>query len=145
MPWPRGKPRKGHIKKDGSAHGRLGRKPKDVLEQERKTKAVITIDLRSGETTTVLSQRKVVHGRKSGRVNVASSATSASPTVTTGSVSRRRKFGTQLVHPQYIIEACPNCEFPEADGGYCPDCGWTRQAMIRQPANSIQGKLFAKR
>ena len=26
---------------------------------------------------------------------------------------------------QPIIEPCPKCGFAYADGGYCPDCGWT--------------------
>jgi hypothetical protein len=24
-----------------------------------------------------------------------------------------------------IIEVCPNCSYAYADGGYCPECGWT--------------------
>lgn len=32
----------------------------------------------------------------------------------------------KLAHPAFSIEACPNCEFPEADGGYCENCGWTK-------------------
>ncbi len=27
---------------------------------------------------------------------------------------------------QAVIEPCPNCGFAYADGGYCPECGWTR-------------------
>ena len=38
----------------------------------------------------------------------------------------RRRYSTKLSHPTYVIEACPNCEFPEADGGHCEECGWTR-------------------
>ena len=34
------------------------------------------------------------------------------------------KWKTQLYHPRYIIEPCPSCTFPEADGGFCPECGW---------------------
>ena len=38
----------------------------------------------------------------------------------------KKKWSARLAHPTYSIEPCPNCEFPEADGGYCEDCGWTR-------------------
>ena len=37
----------------------------------------------------------------------------------------KKKWETKLSHPTYSIEACPQCEFPEAEGGYCPECGWT--------------------
>lgn len=36
------------------------------------------------------------------------------------------KWTVKRAHPTYAIEPCPNCEFPEADGGYCENCGWTR-------------------
>jgi hypothetical protein len=47
------------------------------------------------------------------------------PIVVTKVNTKRKKWTTKLVHPTYSIEPCPNCDFPEADGGYCPDCGWT--------------------
>lgn len=36
-----------------------------------------------------------------------------------------RGWNVPLAHPSYSIEQCPNCEFPEADGGYCENCGWS--------------------
>lgn len=33
---------------------------------------------------------------------------------------------TERAHPSYVIEPCPACGHPEADGGYCEECGWTR-------------------
>lgn len=38
-----------------------------------------------------------------------------------------KKYGTKLVHPgiDIVYDHCPACDFPEAEGGYCPDCGWT--------------------
>lgn len=39
-------------------------------------------------------------------------------------VSTRKKWVTKLMHPSYIVEWCPVCGFPEADGGYCAECGW---------------------
>ena len=38
----------------------------------------------------------------------------------------RRGWSTKLSHPSYIVEMCPNCGFPEADGGSCDECGWFR-------------------
>ena len=40
----------------------------------------------------------------------------------------RRKFTTKLTHPTFSVEWCPReeCGFPEAEGGYCPECGWMR-------------------
>lgn len=32
-------------------------------------------------------------------------------------------WGTPRTHPGYTVEPCPKCGYPEADGGYCPDCG----------------------
>lgn len=37
----------------------------------------------------------------------------------------RPRWRTKLAHPTYIIESCTNCGFPEADGGYCEECGTT--------------------
>jgi hypothetical protein len=37
----------------------------------------------------------------------------------------RRTYTVALAHPSYSIEPCPKCGYPEGDGGWCPDCGWT--------------------
>jgi len=37
----------------------------------------------------------------------------------------KKGWSVPLAHPSYSIEPCPNCQYPEADGGYCPECGWT--------------------
>lgn len=44
-----------------------------------------------------------------------------------------KTWKTLLVHkngpwPKALF--CPQCEFPEADGGYCPACGWMRKIGI---------------
>ena len=119
MPWPRGVPRKGHINKSGQPHARLGRKPIAVLTVERM------------EETLVYKPKSVPMQKKVERVITKD--------------ARIKKYGTKLAHPQYVIEVCPNCDFPEADGGYCPDCGWTRKAIERLPANSVHGKLFKRK
>lgn len=38
--------------------------------------------------------------------------------------AKPRRYATKPIHPGYIIQDCLNCGFPEADGGYCPECGW---------------------
>ena len=45
---------------------------------------------------------------------------------------RRPRFTEKLSHPTYAIEPCPReeCGFPEADGGFCPECGWTRFVSV---------------
>lgn len=39
----------------------------------------------------------------------------------------KQRWTTKLAHPGWALAAdqCPNCGFPEAEGGYCPECGWT--------------------
>jgi len=46
-------------------------------------------------------------------------------TATVTEVRPTAKWGTRLSHPTFSVETCPNCAFPEADGGYCPECGWS--------------------
>lgn len=29
-----------------------------------------------------------------------------------------------------VIETCPNCLYAYADGGYCEECGWTKEYKI---------------
>jgi hypothetical protein len=29
-----------------------------------------------------------------------------------------------------VIERCPNCLYAYADGGYCPECGWTAETIV---------------
>jgi len=44
------------------------------------------------------------------------------------------RWSTKLAHPTYVIEPCPRCTFPEADGGYCAECGWSAP-LVRRKAN----------
>ena len=39
---------------------------------------------------------------------------------------KRKRWSVPLAHPSFAIEPCPACDYPEADGGHCPECGWTR-------------------
>jgi hypothetical protein len=44
---------------------------------------------------------------------------------------KRKTWSVPLAHPTYVIDPCPNCDYPEADGGYCPECGWSRPLRVR--------------
>lgn len=46
--------------------------------------------------------------------------------------TQARAYGARLAHPGYVVEPCPACGYPEADGGWCADCGWT----ITSPAGA---------
>lgn len=39
---------------------------------------------------------------------------------------KRPRYTVPVTHPAYSVAPCPNCKFPEAEGGFCPECGWTR-------------------
>ena len=59
-----------------------------------------------------------------------------------------KSYGTALAHPTYNVERCPRCDFPEADGGYCPSCGWslprpgTPGGWPLHPAGSLHGPVW---
>jgi hypothetical protein len=54
--------------------------------------------------------------------------------------AQAKAYGSKLSHDSYIIEPCPACGFPEADGGYCPDCGWTAPRVVH-PYGSLHGPV----
>jgi len=87
MPWPKGKPRKGYVKKDGTAHAKKGERITVVRKDPKPYEQTAKPDLTG--------------------------------TVTKGPVLKG-------VTGQAVIEPCPNCGFAYADGGFCPECGWTR-------------------
>lgn len=94
MGWPKGMPRKGHVNKDGTTHARKGAK--------------------------VVPQVRV--GRKVSIVQVDASALDND-----GNDETWFKPGWKalLVHKNGPwTTLCPRCGFPEAEGGYCPACGW---------------------
>ena len=47
------------------------------------------------------------------------------PTRSTRSAASATRLAVAIAHPTYTIEPCPRCGYPEADGGYCPECGTT--------------------
>ncbi len=149
MPWVKGMPRKGHVNKDGKPHGSIGRKPKQSIhisiEATPRTNSL-------SKPTTVSTLSKATDGSASGVTMTSRGSTTSSGRQAAGnpsalrkdtSVKKTRKYSTKLAHSQYSIEPCPNCLFPEADGGYCPECGWTRP-VDRLPANSVHGRTFKR-
>lgn len=40
-----------------------------------------------------------------------------------------------------ITEVCPNCAFAYADGGYCPECGWSKPVHTA-PYGTYSGKRY---
>lgn len=91
MPWPLGKPRTGHVNRDGTPHKqRSFRISKSIDTPKPKTSKVV-------KPVVVASDKpKVIHGHSS----------------------------------RPAIETCPNCSYAYADGGYCPECGWSAPVVI---------------
>lgn len=92
MPWPKGKPRIGHVNKDGSAHAKKGEKLAPRVTKPDKLPRIRVITEPDPEVMTIKKDKKPIHGDRVGRA---------------------------------VVEPCPNCSFAYADGGYCPECGWT--------------------
>ena len=82
MAWPKGKPRAGYIKKDGTKPMKRGQR----ITVVRKDPEPYT------QTETDKTGPKVIKGAG---------------------------FAA-------VIEPCPNCGYAYADGGYCPECDWTK-------------------
>lgn len=36
-----------------------------------------------------------------------------------------------------ISEPCPKCMYAYADGGYCPECGWTRGYRVDEYGSNV--------
>lgn len=59
---------------------------------------------------------------------------------------RRAAWTVPLAHPSWSVEPCPKCEFPEADGGACANCGWTLPrpgtsgGWTLHPAGTVHGR-----
>jgi hypothetical protein len=107
MGWPKGKPRKGYVTKSGEAHRARGAR----LRESAPTRATPTNGRQEAP-----AQRQVEQ--------VATGAWEVKPEWKpllrwTGNTPPWTAF-------------CPNCTFPEADGGYCPACGWSRPIELRQ-------------
>jgi hypothetical protein len=70
---------------------------------------------------------------------------------TRGTRGRKPKFENDWIKPEWKsllvhkngpwTSLCPACEFPEADGGYCPACGWTTP-IHPLPHNTAKGRSW---
>lgn len=97
MAWPKGKPRKGHKNKDGSAHKKWGSKV-----------AARTAIFETVRTTTKKQKVEPEEPVQEG------------PWI-------KPEWKKLLRWPSGPwVTSCPECTFPEADGGYCPACGWSK-------------------
>jgi hypothetical protein len=115
MAWPKGMKRKGYVRKDGQPHLKKG--------------ARLTMTSSKASTSTKVSPRTATRSRRT-KPNFAATSSQESPNSAPTERQPRRRFTAKLAHPTYSIEQCPNCEFPEADGGYCPECGWSKPVVI---------------
>lgn len=95
MGWPKGKKRKGYIKKDGKPHAKRG-----------------------GKIHVVATSEVVLKG---------------------SGVEVGHLWGYKGTGP--VTEACPNCHYAYADGGYCSECGWMR-AIQTHPYGTHVGRRF---
>ena len=98
MGWPKGKPRKGHVNKDGKKHAERGERLRAIRENPERYKAI-------------RAEPKVDRIQKAVAV--------VYPAIATASVVIKGATGRP------VIEPCPTCGFAYADGGYCEECGWT--------------------
>ena len=101
MGWPKGKPRKGHVNKDGSAHAHWGTRVKG--EPIR-----VKLIARSTEVREVIISEVPV-GR---------------PETWGAKYSQSGRAGTAVTNP------CPKCGYAYADGGFCPECRWSRPVKV---------------
>lgn len=104
MGWPKGKPRKGHINKDGTPHKARG----SLLDVQDVQKSVGTDDV-----PTISTEVQV--------------EATVSPV---GSSSHYEGDIHGQVGSGAVTAVCPNCGYAYADGGYCPDCGWMKPIRI---------------
>jgi hypothetical protein len=113
--WPKGKPRKGHINKDGTAHARKGEKLARELQSEVRVRKVTPDPEGYSGITVVKPQGEVVS-----------------------------KSNLHGVTGRPVIEPCPNCGFAYADGGWCEECNWSKPRPVLAPPNSIHGRKFKR-
>lgn len=111
MGWPKGMKRKGHVNKDGTTHAKRGSKLKAVERKDRPTNGKQT----PAQRTPVATALRPARGGES-----------LPEGVTPWEVKPEWKGLLRWTgnNPPWTA-FCPNCGFPEADGGYCPGCGWT--------------------
>jgi hypothetical protein len=108
MPWPKGKPRKGHINADGTPHARKG----DKLR--------VGVGVEVSRLPVGVDPFKEVPRKRQVEPNVSD--------VREGTEETVEVWGMTGTRP--VTETCPKCRFAYADGGYCENCSWS--APIRR-------------
>lgn len=109
MGWPKGMPRKGHINKNGTTHAKWGKK---AARSSFKVSHPAQTEYRVLGPTTSASDaaaRDAIDAAKKRRGRPPKDP-------------NQKKWDTKLTNKG--LDKCPKCEFPEAYGGYCPECGW---------------------
>jgi ribosomal protein L37E len=98
MGWPKGKPRKGYVNKSGEPHAKRGTRLSETPTKARATSVRQRVQVARQETTPV------------------------------GTGETKKEWKPLLRHASWSLPAdeCPACGFPEADGGYCNACGWSK-------------------
>ena len=112
MPWPKGKPRRGYIRKDGKPH-------------EKVSSVALPRDDVAVDTVKVVPRTRKVE--------------SDLPKVSEDTKDEVEIHG--MVGTGAITEVCPNCGYAYADGGYCNDCGWSAPVRVDE-WGTHQGRRF---
>lgn len=115
MGWPKGVSRKGYVTKSGEQHAKRGSKLRAMAPLARPTNG----------RASAPAQRKVAQA----------------PSAPARDESGQRVFEVRPEWKSLLrwsgdrpmwTAFCPACEFPEADGGHCPACGWTAPIVLGQ-------------
>lgn len=106
MGWPKGVSRKGYVTKSGEQHAKRGSKLKALTSRPTNGSA-------SAQPQRQVAQAPAAPARDESGERVFE--------VRPEWKSLLRWTGDRPMWTAF----CPACDFPEADGGYCPACGWT--------------------
>lgn len=116
MGWPKGKPRKGHVNKDGTTHAPRG----------SRLKASKTLTSRTTNGTPKPKAQRAL-----GQVALRPAKAGEAYPEGIKPWDVKPEWKSLLVHKNGPwTEFCPECGFPEADGGYCPACGWHKSIGV---------------
>jgi hypothetical protein len=114
MAWPKGVSRKGHLNKDGTTHAKRGSKLKSLPTRTRATNAQATSSTQAATSVAAVATRPTPTGQAFNGWEV------------------KREWKSLLVRANGPwTEFCPACGFPEADGGFCHACGWSKPVVYR--------------
>lgn len=139
MPWPKGKPRKGHINKDGTAHATTRKRNVDLgVAVPRSTVGTDTkpkVSRKRRVEPDVSRVRDSAQEEVGTRTKMRLEADPAAADLPEGPTLHG------MVGSGAITQPCPECGYAYADGGYCPDCGWSLP-VVRDPYGTHSGRRF---